>query len=158
MKCILLELEVKRILIPQLLEDSLGFNVYRVGLLFRRELMRALAEYKMTPEQWQVMMTLWHTGKPLNQSEIAKVLLKDKHTVSRILQRLERDEWIEKHTNPKDARVTIIALTKKGESLKNIVPRKLSEHFDNILQGFTDAEKELLLKLLKQLRQIFGDY
>jgi DNA-binding MarR family transcriptional regulator len=78
------------------LEEALGYNIYRAGLLFRRELIHALADYRMTPEQWQVMMTLWHTGKPVNQSEIVQLLLKDKHTVSRIIQRLSRDGWIEK--------------------------------------------------------------
>ena len=144
-------------IIPEL-EDGLGFNVYRAGLLFRRELMRALAEYSMTPEQWHVMMTLWHTGKPLNQSEIVQMLLKDKHTVSRIIQRLERDGWIKKINSSKDARVTIIELTEKGESFKSEVPQRLFSHFDDILRDFNDKELKLLLELLIKLRGILGDF
>jgi len=139
------------------LEESLGFNVYRVGLLFRRELMRALAEYSMTPEQWHVMMTLWHTGKPLYQSDIGQMLLKDKHTISRIIKRLERDGWINKNTSLNDGRVTIIEVTKKGASLKDEIPQKLSEHFDKILNDFDDKEVSLLIGMLKKLRKELGD-
>lgn len=152
-----MELEEKMGGIIPVLEEGLGFNVYRAGLLFRRELMRSLADFSMTPEQWQVMMTLWHTGKPLNQSEICEMLLKDKHTVSRIIQRLERDGWIKKDISSKDGRVTIIELTKKGEVLKDEVPQRLFDHFDQILKDFSGEEIKLLLGLLKKLRKALKD-
>ena len=144
-------------MISALLEDSLGFNISRAGLLVRRELMRALAEYKMTPEQWMILISLWSTGTPLNQSEIVQLTLKDKHTVSRIIQRLERDGWIKKKADPNDARVTVIQLTKKGISFKDEVPATLYEHFDKILKDFDDHEIELLIKSLKKLRSSLGD-
>lgn len=143
--------------IPSFLDGALGFNIYRTGLLFRRELMRALSEWEMTPEQWQVMMILWHTETPVNQRSISAVLLKDKHTLSRILKRLERDGWIEKHPNPKDARVTIIKLTEKGAALEEEVPPKLFNHFDKFLQAFDDREIKTAMRFLKKLRTALGD-
>ena len=139
------------------LEEALGYNIYRAGLLFRRELIRALSEYKMTPEQWQVMMTLWQTEQPISQSEIVQLLLKDKPTVSRIIQRLSRDGWIKKQTGPGDARKTMIRLTKKGASLKEEVPSKLSAHFDKILRHFDDQEIDGAITFLKKLRVALGD-
>lgn len=144
-------------MIPDFLEDGLGFNVYRTGLLFRRELIRALSDYKITPEQWQVMITLWHTGKPLNQSEIVQMLMKDKHTVSRIIKRLERDGWIKKKTDQKDGRITMIQPTKKGMSFKDEVQNKLKSHFNVILKDFPGEEINSLLKSLKKLRKLLGD-
>jgi len=145
-------------MIPSVLEDSIGFNIYRVGLLLRRKLKRVLADYKMTPEQWQVMITCWSTGKPINQSEIVQLTLKDKHTVSRIIQRLERNGCIEKIDSPQDGRVTIIRPTQKGESLKNEVPQRVHGNFEKILKNFKKEEQKILLKSLKKLRGILGDY
>lgn len=139
------------------LDKALGFNIYRAGLLFRRELIRALAEYRMTPEQWQVMMTLWHTDKPVNQSDIVEMLLKDKPTVSRMIQRLSRDGWIKKQTDAADARATIIRLTKKGAALKHEAPPKLAAHFDRLLATFEDKEIETAMVFLKKLRTVLGD-
>jgi DNA-binding MarR family transcriptional regulator len=143
--------------IPAVLDNALSFNIYRVGLLLRRELIRALADYQMTPEQWQVMATLWSTGTPLSQSEIVQLTLKDKHTVSRIIQRLERNGWIEKEPGPRDRRVTIIQPTPKGQSLKDKIPQKLSGHFKEIFQEFRAEEKQFLLDSLKKLRGALGD-
>ncbi|MEL6546078.1 MAG: hypothetical protein AAFQ82_15730, partial [Myxococcota bacterium] len=61
------------------LEQVMQFNCYRAGLLLRRELMHALKEYDLTPEQWQVLVTLWDSGQALSQTEIAEVVLKDRH-------------------------------------------------------------------------------
>jgi DNA-binding MarR family transcriptional regulator len=139
------------------LEDALGYNIYRAGLLFRRELIRALSEYKMTPEQWQGMMTLWQTGKPVSQGEIVRMLMKDKPTVSRIIQRLSRDGWIKKQADAGDARVAMIRLTRKGVALKDEIPPKLSAHFDQILGHFDDREMERAIAFLKRLRGVLGD-
>ena len=138
------------------LDDALGFNINRVAILFRRELMRALSRYRMTPEQWQVMVTLW-TGKSLSQMEIVNITLKDKHSVSRIIQRLERNGWVKKMINPEDGRSTLIQPTEKGWSLQNEVPEKLIGHFQTIFLELGKDEGKQLLSLLKKLRKILGD-
>jgi DNA-binding MarR family transcriptional regulator len=143
--------------IPAFLDEALGFNVYRAGLLFRRELLHALAEYGITPEQWSVMATLWSTGKPLNQSEITLLTMKDKHTVSRIIARLERGGWIRKTTDPNDARITMIKPTKKGMAIKEEVRDKVIGHFDVILKDFSDEEIDVLTRSIKKLRRALGD-
>ncbi len=144
-------------MIPSFLNDALGFNMNRAGILLRRELMRALEKYGMTPEQWMVMATLWTTGAPINQSEIAQLTMKDKHTVSRIIQRLERDGWIEKKNDPQDARITIIRPTRKAQSLRNKVPLLLNEHFKKIFREYGEEETHALIASLKSLRKILGD-
>ena len=144
-------------MIPEFLDNSISFNIHRTAMLLRRELVRALSDYHMTPEQWQVMATLWSTGDPLNQQDIVKLTLSDKHTVSRMIGRLEKNGWIKKITSPDDARVTIIKPTKKGESLKNEVPEKLSNYIKEKLKDLEKSDKDKLLDILKKLRYVLGD-
>lgn len=143
--------------IPSILDDALGFNLYRVALLFRQELMAALSDHGLTPEQWQVMQTLWSTDEDLNQNEVAHLTLRDKHTVSRILARLERDGWIEKRPDPSDGRAHLVRLTKQAEALRDDVPQKLFAHFEGVLSVLDGAEEEELLRLLKKLRRHLRD-
>jgi len=138
------------------LDEALGFNLTRVAVLFRRELMRALADYDMTPEQWQVMATLWQ-GRPLTQTEIVRLTLKDKPSVSRMIARLERNGWVRKGTDPDDARITVIHPTERGRELRDEVPRRLYEHFAQFFEPFGAERSEQLLALLKTLRRILGD-
>ncbi len=145
-------------MIPSLIDNALGFNIYRAGLLVRRELIRALTDYKLTPEQWQILITLWTIGKPLSQKEIVRDTLKDKHTVSRIIKRLERDGWITKVVSLKDKRLTLIHLTEKGISMKEKVPGKLFTHFGEVISDFPQEDRDQLLHLLKKFRMVLGDY
>jgi DNA-binding MarR family transcriptional regulator len=145
-------------LIPEILEHALGYNIYRVSLIFRRELMAALSPYRMTPEQWQTMAMLWAADAPLIQEEIAQGTLKDKFTVSKILRRLERDGWVDRKPCARDGRATEISSTRKGRAMRESVQARLEEHFQERLRDFPAAEEESLMAALKKLRSLLGDY
>jgi DNA-binding MarR family transcriptional regulator len=134
-------------MIPEILENSLAFNINRVALLLRRELIRALSEYNMPPEQWTIMATLWSTGKPLIQKEITELTLSDRHTVSRMIARLEKNGWIEKVQSEKDGRSTLIKPKPGGLALKNEVYKKLSSHTREIQKSIPQKEKDQLLPI-----------
>ena len=114
--------------------------------------MAALSGYKLTPEQWQVMRVLWVSDEPLNQNDIAHITLRDRHTTSRIVARLERDGWITKSPDPSDARASIIKPTTRAESMKDEVPAKLIERFKPIFKLLKKEETEQFLGTLKKLR------
>ncbi|MEM8533818.1 MAG: MarR family winged helix-turn-helix transcriptional regulator [Chloroflexota bacterium] len=143
--------------IPPELNDALGFNLYRTALLFRKELMHALVDYGMTPEQWQVMRAIWSTSERLHQNDIAHLTLKDKHSLSRMLVRLERDGWIVRQRDPDDARAVVIAPTEQANQLRQTVPARLYAHFAPILGALTDEEAQQLLILIQKLRVGLGD-
>ena len=138
--------------IPPILDDAMPFNVYRLALLFRRELMNALSEYKLTPEQWQVMRVLWEISEPLNQNDIAHITLRDRHTTSRIVARLERDGWVKKSVDPNDARAWLITPTTEAEKMKSEIPSKLIGSFKPIFELLEEDESEQFLSTLKKLR------
>jgi DNA-binding MarR family transcriptional regulator len=138
------------------IDDALGFNIDRVATLFRRELVRALSDYKMTPEQWQVMAKLWG-GESLSQMDIAQLTLMDNFSVSRIFTRLEKNGWVKRMDNSKDGRSNLIQPTDKGWRLKEEVPEKLITHFQPIIKSLGKKEGEELLKSLKKLRLILED-
>jgi DNA-binding MarR family transcriptional regulator len=143
--------------LPEFLEASLNFNIYRTSLLLRREFFRALAGQGITPEQWQVMAVLRYANKPVNQREIVKLSLKDKHTISRIITKMEKHGWVAKGTDSSDGRVIIIQLTKAGQSLAKKIPGILKKRFAGIRQTISLEEKQVALTTLKKLRTYLGD-
>jgi MarR family transcriptional regulator, lower aerobic nicotinate degradation pathway regulator len=142
---------------PKDLDDSLGFNVYRCALLLRRELTRALARYEMTPEQWHVLAVLYEAQAPVSQAEIVGVLLKDKPTVTRILQRMERDGWIRRSEDATDGRVVRVRTTAAGARLHRLVPGLLTCQLEGLFEAFTSAELSRLISQLKRIRRQLGD-
>jgi DNA-binding MarR family transcriptional regulator len=143
--------------LPEFLEASLNFNIYRTSLLLRREFFRALAGQGITPEQWQVMAVLRHLKKPVSQREIVKLSLKDKHTISRIITKMEKNGWIAKSADFSDGRMSMIQLTETGQSLAKKIPGILKKRFAGIRQTISLEEKQTTLATLKKLRAYLGD-
>lgn len=114
--------------------------------------MKALAEYKMTPEQWQILSALWESDKPVTQTDISYLTMKDKYTVSRIIDRLERDKWVTKEVNKSDRRSFLVRPTQKAIRHRDIIRRTLLTHFEGIEAILTAKENATLLLLLKKYR------
>lgn len=138
------------------LQKQLGYNVNRVALLLRRELVRAFREYEITPEQWQVLATLWRHGE-MNQTQIAAVTLQDLPAVSRMIKRLEQKGYIVKERDPGSQRTTIIKLTAKGKKLEKSLPGKLERHVKDIWRRFDESKRDQLVALLLELREALDD-
>ncbi|MBM9499588.1 MarR family transcriptional regulator [Leptospira sp. 201903071] len=139
-----------------ILDQQLGFNLHRVALLFRRELSRCLRDYNLTPEQWQVLATLWEK-ESLTQKEIIHVTLQDAPSASRMVARMVQNQLVKSQVSDEDKRATIITLTKTGRSLEKTLPKKITSHFENLLQNFPVGKRQELLIVLKELRFIFKD-
>ncbi len=133
------------------LDESLGFNLDRVAQLYRRELIRALAAYDLTPEQWQILAALSEHGDGLTQGELAALTFKDKHSVSRMLDRMEQAGWVTRRPHPQDARASKVALSKRSSEMAE-VRGVLRSHFARIHSLLSDAQQRQLLGLLKALR------
>ncbi|PJZ84033.1 MarR family winged helix-turn-helix transcriptional regulator [Leptospira harrisiae] len=139
-----------------LLDDQIGFNLNRVALLFRRELIRCLRDFKLSPEQWQVLAMLWQKGK-LSQKQIIELTLQDAPSASKMISRMEGAGLIQVEISKLDKRSTLISLTVKGKSLEKILPKRILSHFDLILSAMSVKNRKTFLILLKEFRIIFGD-
>lgn len=139
-----------------LLDDQIGFNLNRVALLFRRELIRCLREFHLTPEQWQVLAMLWQK-EALTQKQIIELTLQDAPSASKMISRMEGAGLIQVAVSKLDKRSTIISLSPEGKSLERILPKKILTHFEPILNSMSEKNRKMFLLLLKQFRKILGD-
>ncbi|TGK11130.1 MarR family winged helix-turn-helix transcriptional regulator [Leptospira stimsonii] len=140
-----------------ILDHQLGFNLHRVALLFRRELSRCLRDYNLTPEQWQVLATLWEK-ESLTQKEIIHITLQDAPSASRMVARMVQNQLVKSEVSDEDKRATMITLTKAGRGLEKTLPKKITGHFETLLHDFSANKRQDLLILLKELRLIFNDF
>ncbi|EMJ90222.1 MarR family winged helix-turn-helix transcriptional regulator [Leptospira meyeri] len=139
-----------------LLDDQIGFNLNRLALLFRRELIRSLKDFQLSPEQWQVLAMLWQKGT-LSQKQIIELTLQDAPSASKMIRRMKQAGLIQIEVSKLDKRSTLISLSAKGKSLEKVLPKKILLHFDPILSAMPEKNRKTFLILLKQFRMVFGD-
>ena len=77
---------------------------------------------ELTPEQWIVLVQLWRKDGQ-SQSALSEVTLRDRPTMSRILDTMERGGLVERVVDEHDARSRLIRLTRAGKALQaKLVP------------------------------------
>ena len=139
-----------------ILDDQLSFNIHRVSVILRREMIRCFREFDLNPEQWQVIVSLWEKKK-LTQTEIIEITLQDAPSVSKMLGRMEKKGWVMIRPSKKDKRIKTVSLTAKGWANKKTLPAKLSQKMEKLIGNFPMNKRLELTFLLKELRNCLGD-
>ena len=101
-----------------LLENQLCFRLYTASRLVTQAYHPLLSAHGLTYPQYLVLLVLWEKDKqPVN--DIAKRLYLETNTVTPLIQRMEKEGVLTRTKGTKDARQTIVMLTKKGTALQD---------------------------------------
>src|SRR3954468_23146823 len=77
---------------------------------------------ELTPEQWIVLVQLWEKDGQ-SQSALSERTLRDRPTMSRILDTMEKSGLVERRVDEHDARSRLVRLTRTGKGLQEkLVP------------------------------------
>jgi MarR family 2-MHQ and catechol resistance regulon transcriptional repressor len=94
-------------------------------------------EHGLTPSQFGVMETLYHKG-PLCQKDLGEKILKSSGNITKVVDNLERDGFVNRIRDEKDRRYFRILLTSKGTAkIKIVFPlimNNLVKHFSVLTQ------------------------
>src|SRR6266550_953978 len=102
---------------PLLLGNQLCFAIYSTAHAFNRVYKPLLDKIGLTYPQYLVMLVLWERDDvPLK--DIGERLFLDSGTLTPLLKRLEAAELIKRTRSTEDERHVLIALTPKGQALK----------------------------------------
>ena len=115
------------------------------------ELGRRLEPHGVHPGQDYVLDELWHEdGQPVGV--LAGRVGIEVPTLVRTLTRMEAAGLLRRETDPADGRRAIVRLTDRGQELEEVVPAILAEVTERAAAGMSEAEREQLLRLLRDLR------
>lgn len=104
----------------------------------------------LTPEQFLLIDLLWNQGA-MSQLEIADQMQKDKNSITKLVDAIERKGYVERHQNPNDRRSNTIVLTELGNSLKDNAKTKGISILNNMLDGIPESELQSFLETLDKL-------
>ena len=100
-----------------LLDNQLCFRLYTASRLLTQAYHPLLSAQGLTYPQYLVLLVLWEKdGQPVN--DIAKRLYLETNTVTPLVQRMEKEGILTRSKGTKDARQTIVRLTRKGKKLQ----------------------------------------
>ena len=137
-------------------DGSLGFLLNKGTQALHRRLNRDFMSggFDITHDQWSVLVYLFHCDGN-SQHEIAEQTFRDKVSITKIIDNLEKRELVYRTVDEKDRRVKRIFLTKKGKvlvpSLRKVAVGTLKEVFSGIKKEDLSSFKFVLSEIVKNV-------
>lgn len=96
-----------------------------------------------------VLLTLAEMGTP-GLHELTRRVARDKSQMTRTIRALEAKNLVTRTASPHDARVSLISLTKDGETVVAQLQDAVSETISEILAPISTSEEQVLRSLLER--------
>lgn len=110
------------------------------------------ADIDITKEQWTVLAVLWQQdGIP--QQLIADVTGRDKPSTTRLLDNLEKNEYIRRESDQEDKRQKLIFLTPKAKKIRSTVDDSIDKTFTELTDGIAEKDLQTVRKVFGQIYQ-----
>lgn len=136
-------------------EESVGYWITITSHFYQGALNQELIPYGITFRQFQVIGWLVYEG-PLSQVDLADRMLIEPPTLVRILDRMERDLWIKRESDPLDRRRKVVKVLPEAKPVWLKMVSCLKRLRKKATQGMTEDEVETLKSLLIQVQENLG--
>lgn len=113
-----------------------------------------LNEIELTKEQWSILAILWEKDG-CSQQYLAEKSFRDRPSVTRLLDTMEREELVVRRPDANDRRLNLIFLTEKGKQMQKKVMEVVNNTVGEAIEGISPQEikvvKETFQKIYKNL-------
>jgi len=117
-----------------------------VNKYFKQE----LSKYNVTPAQYGVLNCLWSHGD-LTPSTIRNMLKLEASSVSGVLDRMQKEDLIDRTIDPNNRRTIIVSPTDKSMAMKDDIELIVDNMNKKYLSSYTHEEQAILKKLLQTI-------
>ncbi len=140
-------------------EDAIGYLLFRAHRVMANKLFQNLKErgFEITPEQWMLLVHLWQKDG-LNQNEIAQSCAKDKTTITRAIDNLEKMGMVKRVKDKVDGRVNNIFLTEKAKEMQEQVIPAIENTLEQAQKGIGLYDMEITKDTLRKIYQNLSPY
>ena len=135
-------------------EDSPGFLLAQVTMLWQRKQKRVLDPLNLTHTQFVLLSSLAWLSKErdfVTQVDIANLSNTDRMMVSKVLRTLEEKEFVTRHEHKTDTRAKIIRLTQEGAEVLQkalIMVESVDLDFFSPIETNLEVFNKYILKLI----------
>jgi DNA-binding MarR family transcriptional regulator len=136
------------------LSKALGFVVNRTAYLMRQLAHETfeLNAIDLTPEELALLVHLWQRDGQ-TQKELAACAIRDRTTVTRILDRMSKKGLIRREPGVRDRRRVRTWLTREGKKLERVILPKAERRLAEMARGISQAHVNITLESLRKIQE-----
>ena len=133
-------------------EDCICFRMGKAVRKITKAYREKIISFGLTHGQFFMLVAIMEE-EGLLPSELAEKTAQDRATTTGLLDRLEKDGWIERRIDEKDRRSLRISLTPHGSKHRNDIMNLFAETNQQFLNRFSQREWDQLQSFLYRLEQ-----
>ncbi len=131
-------------------KQPIGRLIYLTSLNLRNYAEKMLSPYDLTVEQFFILKnTSKVTG--YSQNQLCEHVDKKPANITRILDRLEKKQWIERREHPSDRRSSLVFLTREGEEIVSRVSKHFETYSSRFIEGVSSDEERIFRRVLEKI-------
>lgn len=134
------------------IDGYLSYLLARASYSVYREFHTQVQAAGLGSLEWRLLATL-SDGDGLTIGELAREILAQQPTLTKLVQRMEKAGWVRRGADPADARRTLVFVTRQGRDTVAALLAQAKTHEDTLLQGFSTRDITALKKILRTLIQ-----
>jgi len=104
----------------------------------------------ITIEQWSILYHLWKEDG-LSQQELCNRTYRDKPSITRLIDNLEKLNLVKRTASVSDRRVNLVSLTEAAQEIQQTTIDLANQTMNEALVGITKDEIEIVKKVLQQV-------
>ncbi len=134
-------------------DEFFSFLTGKASAALARRLHRNFREHGLdiTSEQWSILYYLWiEEGR--TQQELACLTFRDKPSISRLINNLEKVKLVMRVHDDEDKRANLIFLTKQGRQIREVCMRQARRTIAQALEG---VNYEDMIRAKKTLEVVY---
>lgn len=135
-----------------ILNEQLGIRIAKVRNSIKNEMEVALSPYELTTTQFVVLLKLCEKDR-MTQKDLAKETDYKQSALTLILDKLEAKGLVNRESKKNDRRAYLIAITKEGKELENVLIKLSLEVEKKVLQGISEKEKDTFISMLDKIME-----
>ena len=108
------------------------------------------AGIELTVEQWSILVHLWKENG-LSQQELCNRTYRDKPSVTRLLDNMEKQGLVVRKTSKTDRRINLVQVTPTAMALKDQTTLIANDTLNDGLDGISKEEIDVVKKVLQQV-------
>ncbi|MCI1953458.1 MAG: MarR family transcriptional regulator [Ligilactobacillus acidipiscis] len=128
---------------PEHIENELCFAIYSAQKFYTKFYSESLKDFNLTYPQYLTLLVLWEEKRPMMIKEIGARLKLDTGTLTPLLKRMEKDEWVTRTHVPEDGRKVYIECTKKAIDNENVIKNQVKTCLDSIDMTYPEYQNSV---------------
>lgn len=132
------------------LDDCIAFITNKSAKKLADEFNRRLQEHGTTRVQWIALFYIGKAGE-VSQKELSDYMDIKESSMVRLIDRMEKEELVERRKDSEDRRITKIILTDRGKFLKEELMPIGQEFQNDVVKGISKENLEVFKEVLQRM-------